>query len=168
MAPPTPKNKSTLPNNSIAFSSKAAIIHTMVFKLSLEINQINISHSSHCSFLKVLYNVSQIGKKLKLTSSLLHSFSFPNFSSCSNAFKKMTSLYSSILHLRQQINCVMVPSSLMEFIGIVTSSALLVNQSSLLVYLSSLLVNSLSLRWPTSLLNYSTQKCTQQYFKLKT
>ena len=141
MAPPTPKNKTTLPNNSIAFSSKAAIIHTMVFKLSLEIIQINISHSSRCSFLKVLYKDSQIGKKTEAYLFTAHSISFLNFFSCSNAFKKMTSLYSSILHLRQQINCVMVPSSLMEFIGIVTSSALLVNPSSLLVNPSSLLVN---------------------------
>ena len=44
-------------------SLKAAIFHTMAFKLSLEINKNKITPKSHIAFLKVLYNVTQIKKK---------------------------------------------------------------------------------------------------------
>ena len=44
-------------------SLKAAIFHTMAFKLSLEINKNKITPKSLIAFLKVLYNVTQIKKK---------------------------------------------------------------------------------------------------------
>ena len=44
-------------------SLKAAIFHTMAFKLSLEINKNKITPKCHIAFLKVLYNVTQIEKK---------------------------------------------------------------------------------------------------------
>ena len=44
-------------------SLKAAIFHTMVFKLSLEINESKITPKSLIAFLKVLYNVTQMKKK---------------------------------------------------------------------------------------------------------
>ena len=44
-------------------SLKAAIIHTMAFKLSLEINKNKITPKCLIAFLKVIYNVTQIKKK---------------------------------------------------------------------------------------------------------
>ena len=44
-------------------SLKAAIFHTMAYKMSLEINKGNITLPTRRSFLKVLHNVCQIEKK---------------------------------------------------------------------------------------------------------
>ena len=44
-------------------SLKAAIFHTMAFKLSLEIHKNKITPKCLIAFLKVLYNVTQIKKK---------------------------------------------------------------------------------------------------------
>ena len=44
-------------------SLKAAIFHTMAYKLSLEINKNKITPKTLTAFLKVLYNVAQIKKK---------------------------------------------------------------------------------------------------------
>ena len=44
-------------------SLKAAIFHTMAFKLSFEINKNKTTPKSLIAFLKVLYNVTQIKKK---------------------------------------------------------------------------------------------------------
>ena len=44
-------------------SLKAAIFHTMAFKLSLEINKNKITPKCLIAFLKVLYNVTQMKKK---------------------------------------------------------------------------------------------------------
>ena len=50
-------------SHSKAHSLKAAIFHTMAYKLSLEINNNKITPNSLIAFLKVLYNVAQIKKK---------------------------------------------------------------------------------------------------------
>ena len=50
-------------SHSKVHSLKAAIFHTMAFKLSLEINNNKITPKSFIAFLKVLYNVTQIKKK---------------------------------------------------------------------------------------------------------
>ena len=50
-------------SHSKAHSLKAAIFHTMAYKLSLEINTNKITSKSLITFLKVLYNVAQIKKK---------------------------------------------------------------------------------------------------------
>ena len=42
---------------------KAAIFHTIAFKLSLEINKNKVTQNSLIAFLKVLYNITQIKKK---------------------------------------------------------------------------------------------------------
>ena len=44
-------------------SLKAAIFHTMAYKMSLEINNGNVTLPTRRSFLKVLFNVCQIKKK---------------------------------------------------------------------------------------------------------
>ena len=44
-------------------SLKAAIVHTMAFKFSLEINKNKVTQKSLIAFLKVLYNVTKIKKK---------------------------------------------------------------------------------------------------------
>ena len=44
-------------------SLKAAIFHTMTYKVSLEINKNKITPKSIIAFLKVLYNVAQIKTK---------------------------------------------------------------------------------------------------------
>ena len=44
-------------------SLKAAIFHTMAYKLSLEICKNKITPETLIAFLKVLYNVAQIKKK---------------------------------------------------------------------------------------------------------
>ena len=44
-------------------SLKAAIFHSMAYKLSLELNKNKITPKTLISFLKVLYNVAQIKKK---------------------------------------------------------------------------------------------------------
>ena len=53
-------------NLSKVHSPKAAIFHTMAFKLSLEINKNKVTQRSLIAFLKVLYNITKIKKK-KLT-----------------------------------------------------------------------------------------------------
>ena len=50
-------------NLSKVQSLKAAIFHTMTYKLSLEINKNKIKPKTLIAFLKVLYNISQIKKK---------------------------------------------------------------------------------------------------------
>ena len=50
-------------SHSKVHSLKAAIFHTMAYKLSLEINNNKITPKSLIVFLKVLYNVTQIRKK---------------------------------------------------------------------------------------------------------
>ena len=50
-------------NLSKKHSLKAAIFHTMAYKLSLEINKNKITPKTLIAFLKVLYNISQIKKK---------------------------------------------------------------------------------------------------------
>ena len=50
-------------NLSKVHSLKAAIFHTMAYKLSLEINKNKITPKTLIAFLKVLYNISQIKKK---------------------------------------------------------------------------------------------------------
>ena len=50
-------------NLSKVHSLKAAIFHTMAFKLSLEINKNIVTHKSLIAFLKVLYHVAKIKKK---------------------------------------------------------------------------------------------------------
>ena len=50
-------------SHSKVHSLKAAILHTMAYKLSLEINNNKITPKSLIAFLKVLYNVTQIKKK---------------------------------------------------------------------------------------------------------
>ena len=50
-------------SHSKAHRLKAAIFHTMAYKLSLEINNNKIMPKSLIAFLKVLYNVAQIKKK---------------------------------------------------------------------------------------------------------
>ena len=50
-------------NLSKEHSLKAAIFHTMAYKLSLEINKNKITPKTLIAFLKVLYNNSQIKKK---------------------------------------------------------------------------------------------------------
>ena len=50
-------------SQSKAHSLKAAIFHTMAYKLSLEINKNKITPKTIIAFLKVLYNVAQIKTK---------------------------------------------------------------------------------------------------------
>ena len=50
-------------STSKVHSLKAAIFHTMAFKLSLEINNNKITPKNLIAFLKVLYNVTQIKNK---------------------------------------------------------------------------------------------------------
>ena len=50
-------------SQSKAHSLKAAIFHTMAYKLSLEINSYKITPKTLITFLKVLYHVTQIKKK---------------------------------------------------------------------------------------------------------
>ena len=50
-------------NLSNVHSLKAGIFHTMAYKLSLEINKNKITPKTLITFLKVLYNISQIKKK---------------------------------------------------------------------------------------------------------
>ena len=61
MAPQDSKTK-IIPS-STAHSLKAAIYHTMAFKLSLEMNNDQITPLTQRAFLKVLYNVCNIKKK---------------------------------------------------------------------------------------------------------
>ena len=50
-------------SQSKVHSRKAAIFHTMAFKLSLEINKNKINPKTNIAFLKILYNVAQIKTK---------------------------------------------------------------------------------------------------------
>ena len=61
--PEESKNNSKFLSITNAHSLKAAIFHTMAFKLSLEIDNENIIDPTERSFVKVLYNVRKIKKK---------------------------------------------------------------------------------------------------------
>ena len=50
-------------STSKVHSLKAAIFHTMAFKVSLEINNNKITPKNLIAFFKVLYNVTQVKKK---------------------------------------------------------------------------------------------------------
>ena len=65
MAPPQKSEikKIVQSTESKVHSLKAAIFHTMAYKMSLEINKGDITLPTRRSFLKVLYNVCQIRKK---------------------------------------------------------------------------------------------------------
>ena len=58
-------------SQSKVHSLKAAIFHTMAYKLSLEINKKKITPKTIIAFLKVLYNVAQIKTKYILSTSTL-------------------------------------------------------------------------------------------------
>ena len=58
-------------SQSKVHSLKAAIFHTMAYKLSLEINKNKITLKTIIAFLKVLYNVAQIKTKKLLSNSTL-------------------------------------------------------------------------------------------------
>ena len=59
MAPPlVPKTQNEIIPSTKSHSLEAAIFHTIAIKLSLEINQNKITHSTRRSFLKVFYNVT--------------------------------------------------------------------------------------------------------------
>ena len=64
MAPQDTKTNQTklFPSKTVHIL-EAAIFRTMAFKLSLEINNDQITHSTKRSFLKVLYNLSNFQKK---------------------------------------------------------------------------------------------------------
>ena len=65
-AGPVPETEEVLTiasNLSKVHNLKAAIFHTMSYKLSLEINKNKITTKTLIAFLKVLYNISQIKKK---------------------------------------------------------------------------------------------------------
>ena len=62
MAPPTPEMNKIVAISRV-HSLKAAVFHTMAYKMSMEINKNAITNSTKRSFLKVLYNVCQIEKK---------------------------------------------------------------------------------------------------------
>ena len=64
-------------SQSKVHSLKAAIFHTMAYKLSLEINKNKITPKTIIAFLKVLYNVAQIKTKKLLSTSTSHSFGWP-------------------------------------------------------------------------------------------
>ena len=76
---------------------KAAIFHTMAYKLSLEINKDKITPRTLSAFLKVLYNVAQIKKKKKITFeqySRIH-LSGPKIAICQTASNAVFVLNSS-------------------------------------------------------------------------
>ena len=58
-----PDSETNIIPSTTANSLRAAIFHTMAFKLSLEINNDQITFSTKRAFLKILYNVCQIRKK---------------------------------------------------------------------------------------------------------
>ena len=58
-------------SQSKVHSLKAAIFHTMAYKLSFEINKNKITPKAIIAFLKVLYNVAQIKTKKLLSNSTL-------------------------------------------------------------------------------------------------
>ena len=62
LVPGTEDEITAVTNLSKVHSLKAAIFHTMAYKLSLEINKNKITQKTLIAFLKVLYNVSQIKK----------------------------------------------------------------------------------------------------------
>ena len=64
MAPQKSESKQLVNSaTSKVHSLKAAIFHTMAYKMSLEINKGKVILPTRRSFLKVLYNVCQIKKK---------------------------------------------------------------------------------------------------------
>ena len=62
MAPDPKTTAKFIPSNN-ANRFKAAVFHTMAFKLSLEINTEQVTIATKRSFLKILYNVCKIKKK---------------------------------------------------------------------------------------------------------
>ena len=63
--------KTMTSSQSKVHSLKAAIFHTMAYKLALEINKNKITTKTIIAFLKVLYNVAQIKTKKLLSNSTL-------------------------------------------------------------------------------------------------
>ena len=83
-------------NLSNVYSLKAAIFHTMAYKLSLEINKNKITPKTLIAFLKVLYNISQ-SKKKKITFeqySRIH-VAAPKIAICETASNVVFVLHSS-------------------------------------------------------------------------
>ena len=60
---PDPKTTTKFISSNNANSLKAAIFHTMAFKLSLEINTDQVTIATKRSFSKFLYNVCKIKKE---------------------------------------------------------------------------------------------------------
>ena len=97
MAPQDTKtNQTKLIPSTTAHSLKAAIFHTMAFKLSLKINNDQITPSTKRSFLEVLYNVCKIKKKSKNFEQYarLH-LDGPNIAICETASNAIFALNSS-------------------------------------------------------------------------
>ena len=62
MAPPEPEIHENPASFSNAHSLKAAIVHTMAFRMSLEINNYELTIPTKTAILKDLYNVCRIRK----------------------------------------------------------------------------------------------------------
>ena len=98
-------------------SLKAAIFHTMAFKLSLEINKNKITPKCLIAFLKVLYNVKQIKKK-KVTFeqySRIH-FEGPKIAICETASNVVFVLNSSFTSKDQLVAFILI-ILIIAFIG---------------------------------------------------
>ena len=98
-------------------SLKAAIFHTMAFKLSLEIHKNKITPKCLIAFLKVLYNVTQIKKK-KITFeqySRIH-LQGPKIAICETASNVVS---SSIRLSRQKISTFVLLSKKLQMLLII-------------------------------------------------
>ena len=82
-------------NTSKVHSLKAAIFHTMAFNLSLEINKNKITPKSLIAFLTVLYNVTQIKKKITFEQYSRIHVEGPKFAICETASNVVFVLNSS-------------------------------------------------------------------------
>ena len=76
-------------------SLKAAIFHTMAFKLSLEIHKNKITPKCLIAFLKVLYNVTQIKKKITFEQNSRIHLQGPKIAICETASNVVFVLNSS-------------------------------------------------------------------------
>ena len=82
-------------NLSKVHSLKAAIFHTMAFKLSLEINKNKITQKSLNTFLKVLYNISKMKKKISFEQYSRIHLDVPKIAICETASNVVFVLNSS-------------------------------------------------------------------------
>ena len=101
-------------NLSKVHSLKAAIFHTMAYKISLESNKNKVTPKSLIAFLKVLYRITQIKKKITVEQYSRIHLTGPKIAICETA-SNVVSVLDSSFTTKDQYFCAAIQEATAAF-----------------------------------------------------